>query len=116
MGKKTDFAKHKELVEQKISKIGPRMMDIMLQYVDQNFFNYDDPEAMKLAHKAHGKWFDSQIPKKQVIETKTEIRVLDDRMEKAMDMVTAQTVQALEMEEAEIISIEDAKEAKNAAK
>ena len=116
MGRKTDYARHKELIETKIAEVGPRMMNMMFKFIEDHYFDEENPESMKLAHKGHGKWFDSQIPKKQVIETKTEIRVLDPRFEKAMDMVTAESVKAIEMEEAEIISIEDALEAKNAAK
>jgi len=113
MARDLDLSKYKDLVKKKIVECGPRHMDMMLTFIEDHFFDHDNPEAMKLAHKLHGKWFDSTIPKKQVMETKTEVKYLDNRFEQFINAMAAQEHKRIEVEEAEIISPEEALRIKN---
>ena len=113
MAKKMDIKDYKALVDKKIREVGPRYMDMMLAFINEHFDNGEEPEKMKLAHKLHGKWFDSTIPKKQVMETKTEVKILDDRFDKFIDRMALQEHKRIEVEEAQIIDPEEALRIKN---
>lgn len=110
MPKKVDKVRErqKEMVRDMLVAKGPRMMKMCLDFIENNF-NEEDKDLRRDAHKLFGKWFDSQIPKTQIIESKNETKVINDpRFFDFIKDMTKTPAKAIEVEEAEIISQEDA--------
>ena len=112
----TDIQKRqKELVSQMLVDKGPRMMGLAMNFIE-NHFNDEDKDYRKDAHKLFGKWFDSQIPKTQVLQVQNEKAIMDPRFEKFLDMVSSESRKAIEVEEAEIIDESAALSVRNVGK
>lgn len=99
--------KQKELVQEMLVSKGPRMMTKAMAFIEKHF-NDKDKDLRRDAHKLFGKWFDSQIPKTQIMQVKNEKQIMDPRFEQFLNALTAQNHKAIEVEEAEIINEDEA--------
>jgi len=108
MAKKVDEARERQkaLVKDMLVAKGPRMMKMCMDFIEDHF-NDDDTQLRRDAHKLFGKWFDSQIPKTQIVHnTNTNRTISDSRFFDFINNIGK--TKAIEVEEGQIISEEDA--------
>jgi DNA-binding LacI/PurR family transcriptional regulator len=107
--------KQKNLVKKLWENKGPRYLQMMDEYIMQNF-NSEDKDERNAAHKLFGRVMDANVSKAALI-TKTEDgpNILDERINKFIDAMTLGVNQKMiEVEEAELVVSEDqAKEIRN---
>jgi len=101
--------KRKELVKEMLVSKGPRMMKLCMDFIEEHF-NSEDKDYRRDSHKLFGKWFDSQIPKTQIIETNNGAKTMDKRLEAFINMMSQEMPRMIEVEEAQIIGESEAKE------
>ena len=87
--------KQKELVQQMLVAKGPNMMSKCLNFIEKHFDD-EDKDYRRDAHKLFGKWFDSQIPKTQIMQVQNEKPIMDPRFEKFLDTITLQSAKEIE--------------------
>ncbi len=103
--------KQKELVKVLWDIKSPRYLKLMDAFIVEHFNNEDDKDLRRDAHKLFGKLFDTQVAKKVNIEGGGNAgggQALTRQFEEALNAVVAQGRQRIEVQEAEIISPEDA--------
>jgi hypothetical protein len=110
---KVDRRRQQELMREYLDSKSVGTIKMGIEFMEQNFHD-EDKDIRRDAHKIFSKFFDSYIPKKQVIENKTEVKFLDERIDKAINHVAMEEHKRIEIEEAVIISPEEAKNARNA--
>jgi len=102
--------KKKELVKELWDVKSPRYLKLMDDFIVEHFNNEDDKDLRRDAHKLFGKLFDTQVAKKVNIEGGGNGggNTLTKQFEEALNAVVAQGRQRIEVQEAEIISPEEA--------
>jgi hypothetical protein len=110
---KIDKARQQELMRDYLDSKSVGMVKKVVTFIE-NHWEDEDKDFRRDAHKLLHKYFDAYVPKKQVIENKTEVVFLDERIDKAINYVAMEEHKRLEVEEAVIISPEEAKNARNA--
>lgn len=109
---KIDKNRQQELMREYLDSKSVGMVKKVVTFIE-NHWDDEDKDFRKDAHKLLHKYFDAYVPKKQVIENKTEIKVLDERIGRAIDHIAMEEHKRIEVEEAEIITPEEAKSARN---
>jgi len=115
MARKMDRAHQQALMKEFLDAQGVGMMRKIVTFIE-NHWDDEDKDLRRDAHKLLSKYFDSYIPKKQVIETTTEVKILDDRINRAVDVITVDAHKRIEVEEATIIDPSEARSIKNGRK
>jgi len=110
--------KEKELVKELWDVKSPRYLKLMDDFIIQHFNNEDDKDLRRDAHKLFGKLFDTQVAKKVNIEGNNNGggQALTRQFEEALNAVVAQGRKRIEVQEAEIISPEEANSIKAIAR
>ncbi len=98
--------RQKDLVKRMWADKGPRMLEKMYTFIDQNFED-EDKDVRRDAHKLFMKLFDSQVPKTLITEQKGNEGYLNKRVEQALNMMLKEAPKMIEVEEAEIVPIDD---------
>lgn len=110
-------AERKELVRELWETKSPRYLKLLDKFIEDHFFD-DDKDFRRDAHKLLVKVFDSQVAKKVNIEGNDNNgggKELTRRFEEALNNVIRQGTKRLEVQEAEIISPDEAKRIKSIA-
>ena len=112
MARKMSREQQQALMKEFLDAQGLGMMKRIVTFIE-NHWDDEDKDLRRDAHKLMHKYFDSYIPKKQVIETSTEVKILDERIDRAIEVIAVDAHKRIEVEEAEIITPEEAKSIKS---
>ena len=114
---KAEKKKKNDLVKEMWDNRSPRYLKLMDDFIISNFNNEDDKDMRRDAHKLFGKLFDTQVAKKLDIGAGGGSgQGLTRQFEEALNAVVAQGRQRIEVQEAEIIDVEEARRIKSIGK
>jgi len=114
---KAEKKKKNDLVKEMWDNRSPRYLKLMDDFIISNFNNEDDKDMRRDAHKLFGKLFDTQVAKKLDIGAGGGGgQGLTRQFEEALNAVVAQGRQRIEVQEAEIIDVEEARRIKSIGK
>ncbi len=109
---KMDKKRQKEIMKDFLDSKSAGMARKVVSFIDDHW-DSEDKDLRRDAHKLLHKYFDAYMPKTQLVETKTEVKILDERINMAITHISDVEHKRLEVEEAEIISPEEAMSARN---
>jgi hypothetical protein len=110
---RVDKGRQKELMRSLFDSKSAGMARKVISFIEDHW-DSEDKDLRKDAHKLLHKYFDVYMPKTQLVETKTEVKILDERINQAITHISANEHRRIEVQEAEIISPEEALSARNA--